>query len=589
MATCPDCGQFFSEALQRCPNDGSSLLDDDSVALAERELPRDTIVGGYRIEFVIGDGGFGTVYRATHSVIGKSAAIKVLKREFSSNQEIVSRFVAEARSVNQIRHKNIIDIFSFGVLEDGRHYYVMELLEGVTLDRWISSRGRLPPHEVWPILKQLSRALGAAHAVGITHRDLKPENVFLTYDDEGHPVPKLLDFGIAKLKIGGESQYKTRSGTPMGTPLYMSPEQAHGRPVDHRTDIYAFGILVHELLTGTPPFDGDSVLEVMTKQARDPAPAISSLCPEYGTILDAPVLAMLEKSPEKRPQSITLAMEGVAQAFERVTPLPGESWRSATPRSSRSFSGDTKHMEIVPISRQMHRPESAEPLTRTLAFAERDLSRSTGGAASPGRSRWYWLSGLGMLGASAIALGAYLLWKPPGEPIATGTVVAPDLGAAANSAHAQASPVADQAGQESPDAQPVGSAPEPQQITVSFSSPLGAEVLHEGKLVGTTDAPLTLPKAAGRTKLQLRKSGHKIRDIWVEPTRDLILNEPPWGASQPLRGNRSDDPAGSPDSSPGIATRSGASSKSRGDVSTKPDARPVPPKDGPTRSELQFD
>ncbi len=260
-------------------------------------------------------GGFGTVYRAIHPVIGKAAAIKVLSRQCSANPQLVSRFIAEARAVNQIRHRNIIDIFSFGALEDGRHYYVMELLEGMTLDAYRRKRGRLPPAEALPILVKIARALDAAHAAGIAHRDLKPENVFLVFDEDGAIFPKLLDFGIAKLL--GESSgtvHKTRTGHLIGTPLYMSPEQCRGKNVDHRTDIYSFGILAHELLAGAPPFDAENAFDLLIKHTSEAAPPVSTVATHLSPALDAPLLRMLEKDPASRPASLLEATVALVEA-----------------------------------------------------------------------------------------------------------------------------------------------------------------------------------------------------------------------------------------------------------------------------------
>ena len=224
-----------------------------------RTFPEGTTVGEYEIEQKIGEGGFGAVYRAMHPLIGKHAAVKILSREFSANPQMVSRFVAEARAVNQIRHRNIIDIFSFGQLADGRHYYIMELLDGSTFDRYLAKRGKLSLAEAMPIFRGIARALDAAHAKGILHRDLKPENIFLVMDDDGNIEPKLLDFGLVKLmskegSSGGESgSHKTKTGTPMGTPYYMSPEQCRGKEVDARTDVYSFGAMAFEVLTDPFP------------------------------------------------------------------------------------------------------------------------------------------------------------------------------------------------------------------------------------------------------------------------------------------------------------------------------------------------
>ncbi|HVK67564.1 MAG TPA: serine/threonine-protein kinase, partial [Polyangium sp.] len=313
MATCPTCLATYSGDLATCPSDGTSLVPDDAIPAAALELEPGRIVGEYRIERKIGEGGFGAVYAAIHPVIGKFAAIKVLNPQYSHNPVMVSRFVAEARAVNQIRHRGIIDIFSFGKLDDGRQYYIMELLEGMTLEAYLRERGRLRPSEALPILRQIARALDAAHAAGIAHRDLKPENVYLVFDEDRSVFPKLLDFGIAKL-LGDSQSHKTRTGTPMGTPLYMSPEQCRGKQVDHRTDIYSFGVMTHAVLTGQPPFMGDDVMDVLMQQVQTPAPSLSSVCPDLGTILDAPVLRMLAKDPAERPASVTGAIDAVVDA-----------------------------------------------------------------------------------------------------------------------------------------------------------------------------------------------------------------------------------------------------------------------------------
>ena len=287
--------------------------DNGDVSTLNADLAPGTVVGEYEVEGKIGEGGFGSVFRAVHPLIGKAAAIKVLNQEFSVNPEMVQRFISEARAVNQIRHRNIIDIFSFGRLEDGRCYYVMELLGGQTLDDHLAEAGRVEIPVALGILRSLGRALDAAHAQGIAHRDLKPENVFLTFDEEGKPFPKLLDFGIAKLLSDDEEkQYRTRTGAPIGTPAYMSPEQCRGRQVDHRTDIYAFGIMTFELLTGRRPFDGESFMDIMVKQMNDPAPAASS----YGLppAFDAPLASMLAKDPEARPATVDAAMTALYEA-----------------------------------------------------------------------------------------------------------------------------------------------------------------------------------------------------------------------------------------------------------------------------------
>ena len=298
----------------------SEATPDENLGPPEAELDAGMRIGEYEIEAKIGQGGFGTVYRAVHPVIGKVVAIKVLARKFSADPEMVSRFIAEARSVNQIRHRHIIDIFLFGKLDDGRNYYVMEYLDGEPLDARIDRDKRLTVAEALPILRGIARALDAAHAKGVTHRDLKPENVFLVQDqDSGEVWPKLLDFGIAKLMGSDDPQkHKTRTGIPIGTPFYMSPEQCRGKDVDHRTDYYAFGVVAYQLLTGEVPLDADDYMTIMMRQLADePAPP-STIVPDIPTGIDDAIAWLMKKNRDDRPSSLGAAMRAMDQAAEEA-------------------------------------------------------------------------------------------------------------------------------------------------------------------------------------------------------------------------------------------------------------------------------
>ena len=305
-----------------------------SVSIAkESQLEAGHRVGEYEIEAKIGEGGFGSVFRAVHPVIGKVVAIKVLHRRYSAQPEMVRRFVAEARAVNQIRHRNIIDIFAFGQLEDGRHYYVMEYLEGSTLEQLITQGGPMSLAESIPVLRRLARALDAAHAKGIAHRDLKPDNVFMATDEDGGCQPKLLDFGIAKLLAEeAPEKFKTRTGAPIGTPQYMSPEQCRGRGVDHRTDIYGFGIMAYRMLTGVLPFDGEDYMEILLahlqQEARPPSSIVSNL--PHG--VDEAIQWMLQKDPAARPPNLSTAVRSLEAAAEAAgIPVPRASVMGRAP------------------------------------------------------------------------------------------------------------------------------------------------------------------------------------------------------------------------------------------------------------------
>jgi eukaryotic-like serine/threonine-protein kinase len=284
----------------------------------DADLEAGQVVGEYQVEHKIGQGGFGAVFKGVHPLIGKQVAIKVLSQRFSVDPQMVSRFLAEARAVNQIRHHNIIDIFSFGTLEDGRLYYVMEYLDGEPLDKRLARDGRMALADALPILRAIARALDAAHAKGIAHRDLKTENVFLAAHPDG-VFPKLLDFGIAKLMTPEDAlSHKTRTGAPIGTPHYMSPEQCRGRDVDHRTDMYAFGVLAYLMLTGAYPLDADDYMTILMRQLHDDPPPPSSLRPELPAGVDAAIGWLMRKDPAARPETLMAAVRMLEQVASGV-------------------------------------------------------------------------------------------------------------------------------------------------------------------------------------------------------------------------------------------------------------------------------
>ncbi|XXX73359.1 protein kinase [Sorangium sp. So ce134] len=316
MATCPKCAAVYDDDITACSADGNPLLPTGLSLPAEPLLAPHSMVGEYRIERKLGAGTFGEVYAGEHPLIGKKVAIKVLNRRFAAQPQAVARFIAEARAVNRIRQRNIIDIFSFGVLQElQRHYFVMELLDGLTLGELCRSRRRLPFPTIVPILRGIADALDAVHEAGITHRDLKPDNVFLAAERDGTWFPKLLDFGIAKLADGSE---ETSAGVVLGTPQYMAPEQARGQRIGPPADIYSLGVMIHKMLTGKPLFAGESAVELMYKHVSDPPPRMSSVCADLPRELDLPVLAMLEKRASDRPPTASKAVAALLDAARRI-------------------------------------------------------------------------------------------------------------------------------------------------------------------------------------------------------------------------------------------------------------------------------
>ena len=270
-----------------------------------------TMLGEYQIEGVIGEGAMGTVFAAVHPVILKRVAIKVLKRELCANPQSVERFVNEARVVNEIGHRNIVDVFAFGDMPDGRHYFVMEWLRGETLLARLA-RSTLTLREMCAVVRPLTRALMAAHDKGVIHRDLKPDNVFLVEDGREEALVKLLDFGIAKLGRVEFRVERTAEGVLVGTPQYIAPEQAKGYAIDGRADVYSLGCMMFEMLAGRPPFVADNAAEMLAMHLMQPVPRVSMYV-SAPSELDELLIAMLAKEPYARP-----SLDNVAAVLDRI-------------------------------------------------------------------------------------------------------------------------------------------------------------------------------------------------------------------------------------------------------------------------------
>ena len=279
-------------------------------------------VGEFEVLRRIGVGGMGAVYEGRHPLIGKRVSVKVLHAHLADQPGVVQRFIAEARAVNEIRHRGIVDIFSFGQLEDGSHYFIMELLEGQSFEQLIQQRGPLPVVEALTYFAEVLDAVGAAHEAKIIHRDLKPSNLFLVQGPRGKPFVKVLDFGIAKLQVKG-GVTRTKGGV-MGTPAYMAPEQVLGGAVGPETDLYALGAVLFEMLSGRTPFTTEDPLAMMRQQVMDQPPTLSSLVRGLPPEIDALVSRMLRKKPEERPRSCDEVLRQIQSRLARTPTLPGE-------------------------------------------------------------------------------------------------------------------------------------------------------------------------------------------------------------------------------------------------------------------------
>jgi eukaryotic-like serine/threonine-protein kinase len=375
MRICPSCKATYSGTETECAIDGELLLEDESVlslsdtmrssrggAVAMRATPAplvrqnptpsperspDPIVGQHlagRYEVVrkIGEGGMGAVYEARHLKIDKRVAVKVLLDKYAQKADVVARLEQEARLASAIGHENIVDITDFGETDDGRTFVVMEFLEGESLGALLQRDGPLLPRRAVTIARQVASALGAAHDKGVVHRDVKPENIFITQRGDGDFV-KVVDFGISKAMrasdIEEESPRLTQTGMVLGTPLYLSPEQARGEEhLDHRIDIYALGTILYETLTGEVPFHGANYLSIISQiLSQEPKP-LSQARPDLGIspALEQVVTRAMTKDRDERYQTMRefdadlAAVESGAEgqvAFGRAAAPPR--WRTA--------------------------------------------------------------------------------------------------------------------------------------------------------------------------------------------------------------------------------------------------------------------
>jgi hypothetical protein len=291
------------------PNQASSL----ATAVDPDALRPGTLAGAYVLKKELASGGGGTVYEAQHRLLGRKAAVKILRRELAASPQMVARFLREALAVNMIKHPNIVDIYEFGELPDGRPFYVMELLEGTDLRTLLNERGRFSPAEVLEILDPVCSALEAAHSQGIVHRDLKASNIHIATRGDQRVI-KLLDFGIAKLMHPDAADAGlTVVGTRLGTSYTMAPEQIRGNGVDPRTDIYALGVVLYHLLTGQYPFRAETMTDIERQHLEAPPPRPSQAAP-LAPVLDTVVLRCMEKNAERRYPSARAFAEALRDA-----------------------------------------------------------------------------------------------------------------------------------------------------------------------------------------------------------------------------------------------------------------------------------
>jgi serine/threonine-protein kinase len=360
-------------------------------------------LGTYRVAELLGKGGMGYVYRAEHVKLGREVALKLLRADYSRRRDSVARFFQEARTVNRVRHRNIVDVTDFVELDDGTTFIIMELLTGTSLGKWARTGIDLP--RALAVLVQICDGLGAAHAVGVVHRDLKPDNVVVVPTSDGAELVKLLDFGVAKLLNRDDEDigFQTAAGSVIGTPAYMSPEQAGGMSLDHRSDIYSLGAIMYELFCGQPMFRGRSFGEYVRKHLTEQPvpPRQTAMGGGIDPRLEALILKCLEKEPSLRFDHILELRDGLLQLLGGLDTHP--------PGMSATTSGI--QLSPLPIAPMQHMPTPISQLSHHNSAVQyySNSGMYSGAARVPEAPTpwWVWLSG----GMFAVAVGiAAALW-----------------------------------------------------------------------------------------------------------------------------------------------------------------------------------
>jgi len=417
---CPKCFKKFPPEAERCPDDGSYL-----VSPMDKDLTGQVLDERYTVMERIGRGGMGVVYKAEQHLIKRVVALKVLRREIVQDETAVKRFLNEARAIASLDSRHTVTLHDFGVTRDGLLYYTMELLKGRSLARVIRAEAPIDHVRAAGLMVQACKSLEEAHKNGILHRDIKPDNLFIT-EKEGREHLKVLDFGVAKLVGDAAMDTVTRTGMIVGTPQYLSPEQALGNQVEAASDLYSLGIVLYEMLAGVPPFQDETPMKTMWAQIRDPLPPIRQKNPavEVPRSIEEFLAKALEKDPGARFPTAAEFADALRAAVEAhvaspaTVSLPGlsttdqglrlktQQWEAASARPAKDKAEGT-HGASGPARRDA-RQDFDEPGPATL---ERILR---------GPRRWYW----GGAAAVAVLLAVGFVWAPWKDGAPTGGGIA---------------------------------------------------------------------------------------------------------------------------------------------------------------------
>jgi serine/threonine-protein kinase len=493
-------------------------------------------IGSYKLVSKIGEGGMGEVYVGEHLLLRRRVAVKLLLKQFTAEESVVKRFINEAKATSQIQHPGIVQIIDFGKAPDGSTFMIMELLEGETLLHCVRRRSRLPIAEAVAIIKQTASALAAAHALHVVHRDLKPENIFLVKDPAvpfGQRV-KVLDFGIAKMLGPEVSGPHTKTGSVLGTPIYMSPEQCLAQPkIDHRADLYSLGCVFFHLVCGKPPFDHSGIGELLGAHVYSPPPVPSTVNAAISPSLDSILIKMLAKKPDDRYASMNdliAALDALpASALEtpdvtdrdQVAPAMAQSTDlnlqppSSTPDAPTMMESPGARTPIEPPKPKTPPPTDAPPPVAVLPPLVIDpkprlLTTAPGVEPQPRKE----ITTLG--GATGERENA--IPQPTGRRQSSMVTMGVAFGLTITLALGGFFLFGRGGGDPTPAVMP----PAPAQVTLTVETdPPGAEVWRAGAILGTTPFTLRQAATAGEASFLLKKAGYDDAPLTIAADRDV--------------------------------------------------------------------
>ena len=546
---CPVCGATYGPDVVSCPKHPDERL---MLVDAERNFIGQVLDGKYRLVAKLGEGGMGAVYLGVQAQIDREVAVKILRSEFKMNSTAVKRFLREARAASKLSHPNSITVYDFGQAMSGDLYIVMERLTGRSLADVLDDAGPMPVERAVHIMSQICDSLTEAHRLGITHRDLKPENIHIEQKAGNIDFVKVLDFGIAKMRSENEDTHKaTQTGMICGTPSYMSPEQAMGRDLDGRSDLYALGILMYELLTNQRPFEGDAAMEVMLKHINEPPPDIfqrTGIRVPVG--IQETIEKLLAKDPARRPPNCEEVKRLLQVGLK--TPLIGPIDSISDPEINQNRRDQSRATNLEKTGLA---PTAPPPTTS-------DRNAAPGGKSGATRARTLlWVGGflaavagvvvtLALTGAfdGAVASGPVVAVEATGPAEVAGT--SPDVAGAGSVVAAtmdgdvvEPSTLADDVGTAAEvtiaaagdviAAEPLVKAeavapdafePEPPMMTAFAidSNPTNASVYEGDVLLGNTPISFSRARETGAVRLQLRMKGYVDKEVALGTVSDTV-------------------------------------------------------------------